>query len=73
MAGFDNDPVAPHLHPSLTSVDTFMARVGAEALHILLAKIEDPSRAPVTSLIKPGFYVRESTSQWVRTATDPGA
>jgi LacI family transcriptional regulator len=69
VAGFDNDPVAMHLDPSLTSVDTFMGRVGAEALHILLSKIADPSTKAVTSLITPELYVRASTASWVRTAS----
>jgi LacI family transcriptional regulator len=73
VAGFDNDPVGMHLHPSLTSVDTFMGRVGAEALHLLLTKIDGPPRDAVTSLIKPELYVRESTEEWRRGGTIPAS
>ena len=71
VAGFDNDPVATHLHPSLTSVDTFMGRVGAEALRILLAKIGNSSKEPETTLIKPELRVRESTEGWIPSDSIP--
>jgi LacI family transcriptional regulator len=67
VAGFDNDPVAMHLHPSLTSVDTFMGRVGEEALRLLLTRIVGSDRESVTTLIKPELHARESTEGWVPT------
>ncbi len=69
VASFDNDPVAPHLNPSLTSVDTYMGRVGREALGILLASIDEGSRSPKTSLIEPKLFVRESTNAWTKSGT----
>lgn len=64
VAGFDNDPSAVHVCPTLTSVDTHMTTVGSEAVRHLLARIEDPSLAPVTKLIKAHLDVRQSTEEW---------
>ena len=56
--------MAIHLHPSLTSVDTNMARIAREALRMLLSRSEDLTRDVATELIKGNLHVRESTSLW---------
>jgi len=66
VAGIDNDPMAVHLHPSLTSVDTHMADTGRTAFSLLLDRISDPGREAVTTLMKGSLHVRESTSLWRR-------
>jgi LacI family transcriptional regulator len=65
IASFDNDPVGPHLNPSLTSVDTFMGSVGTEALRLLLSQTADYDQPPEKILIKPELHVRESTRRYV--------
>jgi LacI family transcriptional regulator len=66
VAGIDNDPMAVHLHPSLTSVDTHMAETGRAAFSLLLDRISNPERETVTTLMKGSLHVRESTSMWRR-------
>jgi LacI family transcriptional regulator len=64
VAGIDNDPMAPHLDPSLSSVDTYMAQVGRDAFGLLLGRTSEPTRTPVTTLIKGSLHVRDSTRLW---------
>jgi LacI family transcriptional regulator len=70
VAGIDNDPIAIHLTPPLTSVTTHMELVGRGALELLLDRIDHPVREPITRLIKPDLQVRESTALWIATHRD---
>ena len=62
--GDRNDPMAPHLDPSLSSVDTYMAQVGRDAFGLLLGRTSEPTRTPVTTLNKGSLHVRDSTRLW---------
>ena len=64
VAGFDDVPDAADQQPVLTSVAGFPGRVGTEAIRLLLARVEDPDRAPRRILVDPLLVVRESTARW---------
>lgn len=64
VAGIDNDPMAEHLNPSLTSVDTYMSNVGRDALELLLDQASNGARPARTTLIKGSLHVRDSTNLW---------
>jgi LacI family transcriptional regulator len=64
VAGFENGPAAAHAHPGLTTVDTFMDRVGETAIRLLLDRIGDPTGPPATRLIPTELVERDSTLRW---------
>jgi LacI family transcriptional regulator len=64
VAGFDNTTEARHQNPPLTSVATFPELIGDEATQLLLARIEDPGRAPKSVVVAPQLNVRQSTALW---------
>ena len=64
VASFDDVPDAADQQPGLTSVAGFPGRVGTEATRLLLARVEDPARAPRRVLVDPLLVVRESTARW---------
>jgi LacI family transcriptional regulator len=64
VVGFDNSPEAAHMHPELTSVDTFMARVGRTAGQQVLERVAELDKAITTVLVQPELQVRASTAAW---------
>jgi LacI family transcriptional regulator len=58
VAGFDDIPLARYVHPSLTTMRVDMARLGADAMRLLL---RDPGDAQPQHLLRaPQLIVRES-------------
>lgn len=62
VAGFDNRDFAQYLHPSLTTVDTNLARASNLAVEKLIGKIEGSGSAeePCRLVVEPDLVVRES-------------
>lgn len=72
VAGFDNSPEAAELDPPITSVSTFMERVGARATQQLLERVSQLNLSPDSQanlepaiyLVDPELHVRASTADW---------
>lgn len=60
VVGFDDTRVARMIRPALTTVRVPMARVGAEAIDLLVQRIADPRRPPVQIVLEPELVIRES-------------
>ena len=61
LASFDNTPLSRDLRPGVTSIDHHAAPLAEQAVHLLFARSEDPSR-PWQRVTVPGtLVVREST------------
>lgn len=60
VVGFDDTRVAQMTRPALTTVRVPMARMGAEALSLLIERVADPQRPPVRLVLEPQLVVRES-------------
>jgi DNA-binding LacI/PurR family transcriptional regulator len=59
IVGFDDVPLAEHVHPALTTIRQHPVAAGAAAAKLLLARLRgDP--APVTALPEPELVQRES-------------
>ena len=61
VVGFDDLPWAEALDPPLTVVRQPAHEVGRQAMELLLKRIEEPERAPVTVRLRPELVVRRST------------
>ncbi|WP_299039467.1 LacI family DNA-binding transcriptional regulator [uncultured Pseudokineococcus sp.] len=62
VAGFDDVPEAGYLSPPLTTVRQDLARVGREAVHLLLARLRDADVPTAEcSVVAPRLVVRAST------------
>lgn len=61
VAGFDDLPLDQITYPPLTSVRQAMAEQAHEALRLLDARAEDPSRPSSRSVFAPSLVVRESS------------
>lgn len=61
VIGHDDIPLASYLTPRLTTSSKDMARVGQEAVRLLLARIQDPDRPHQRIDVQARFIVREST------------
>ncbi|MFB9377185.1 LacI family DNA-binding transcriptional regulator [Kineococcus gynurae] len=61
VTGYDDIALARSRRTALTTVDNGAARVGGLAGEELLARIADPHRAPVTTLVPPRLVVRTTT------------
>ncbi len=61
IVGFDDLPWAEALDPPLTVVRQPAYEVGREAMELLLKRIMDPDRAPVTVRLLPEMVTRSST------------
>ena len=61
VAGFDNEPFAEALYPSLTSIDDNNERIGRAAVQLLLERLEtSPVSGPKSIRIVPRVIRRES-------------
>jgi len=61
IIGFDDMPWAEALNPPLTVVRQPAYAVGRQAMELLLQRIMDPSRPPVTVRLMPELIVRNSS------------
>lgn len=61
VVGFDDLPLDQITYPPLTSVRQAMAEQAQEALRLLDARAEDPSRPSSRSVLAPSLVVRESS------------
>lgn len=62
IIGYDNIAESAMSSPPLTTVDSRLAKVGAEALHVLLEQMTGKGPAtPRTKVIRPGLIERGST------------
>lgn len=61
LAGYDDIPMAKYLAPRLTTVSKDVVRIGQEAVKLLLARIQDPSRSYQIINIPARLIIREST------------
>lgn len=60
VAGFDDTRVARMIRPALTTVRVPMARVGLEAIDLLVQCIGEPRRPPMQISLEPELVIRES-------------
>lgn len=67
ILGYDNSPLAQSRFLNLTSIDDRSEDVGGAVGRALLARIDDPTTAPVRLLIEPTLVIRGTT------ASPPGA
>lgn len=65
IVSFDNSPEAKHMHPALTSVDTYMSEVGEGAARQVLERINEPDRPTTSRMLQPTLNVRASSQLWV--------
>ncbi|QPL05068.1 MULTISPECIES: LacI family DNA-binding transcriptional regulator [Actinomyces] len=61
VTGFDNLDASRYSFPSLTTVSPRLASYAAHAVDLLVARIEDPSRAPRTEVAGVTLMARDST------------
>lgn len=61
VVGFDDLPWAEALDPPLTVVRQPAYEVGRQAMELLLKRILEPQRAPVTLRLRPELVIRRST------------
>jgi LacI family transcriptional regulator len=61
VIGMDDSELAEQVFPPLTSVNLGSAERGRRAAELLLARIEDDSRAPRRIVVQPTLSVRKST------------
>lgn len=61
VVGMDDSELAEQSFPPLTSVNLGSAERGRRAAELLLARIEDSSRAPRRIVVQPSLSVRRST------------
>jgi len=62
VVGYDNSPLAASHYLALTTVDDRSVDVGAHAARAILARHEEPDRAPSQVLLSPTLVRRASTS-----------
>ncbi|WP_082441944.1 LacI family DNA-binding transcriptional regulator [Sphingomonas sp. Leaf33] len=64
VTGFDDIPVARHVHPPLTTMRVHIADMGTRAYDMLKALIADPQApGPPPQTVEPTLVVRQSTRQ----------
>ncbi|MGS0725878.1 substrate-binding domain-containing protein, partial [Shewanella sp. 0m-11] len=63
VIGYDNIQLAKFMTPALTSIHQSKARLGAAAVHALIARLQDPSLPQQFMDIEPRVTVRASVSQ----------
>jgi DNA-binding LacI/PurR family transcriptional regulator len=63
IIGYDNTYLAAIRHISLTSVDQPRRDMGRVAAERLCARIEDPQREPVQTLVVPHLVIRATTGR----------
>lgn len=60
VVGFDDTRIARMVVPALTTMRVPMARVGAEAIELLVQRVVDPAREPVQISLEPELVIRGS-------------
>ena len=60
VIGFDNVPESALTTPPLTTVEQPIRQMGVEAVRILRALLEDPTRAPERVVLPTRLIVRQS-------------
>jgi DNA-binding LacI/PurR family transcriptional regulator len=60
VVGFDNNDIAPHLTPPLTTVQVHKEAMGAMAVKSLMARIADPEAIATTSILSVELIKRGS-------------
>lgn len=63
VVGYDNSPLAASHYLALTTVDDRSVDVGMHAAQAILARLEEPGRAPSRVLLSPTLVRRASTSE----------
>jgi LacI family transcriptional regulator len=63
LVGFDDVPWMQMVDPELTVVAQPVFEMGRRAAKLLLARLDDPERAPTTETLQPTLVVRGSTAQ----------
>lgn len=63
LVGYDNSPLAASKYVELTTVDDQSYAVGVEVATALLARIDDPTLVPRSTLIRPTLIVRTSSAE----------
>ncbi|MEM7744650.1 MAG: LacI family DNA-binding transcriptional regulator [Pseudomonadota bacterium] len=71
VAGFGAYDLSAHAIPAITTVDVEAHRIGLEAAHLLLASLDEQTRAKEPVLIGARVIVRGSTSTAARPDFDP--
>lgn len=61
VVGFDEQPLANLLHPTLTTIEQEATALGHEALRIFLDRIQNPDRPNRTVLMPTKLNIRESS------------
>jgi DNA-binding LacI/PurR family transcriptional regulator len=61
LVGFDDFPWAEALDPPPTVVRQPAYEVGRQAMELLLRRIMEPDRPPVTVRLRPELVIRKST------------
>jgi LacI family transcriptional regulator len=61
VVGFDNVPESALIDPTLTTIDQSIQQMGFEAVRLLIAQIDDPSRPPEHVTLPTELVVRQSS------------
>jgi LacI family transcriptional regulator len=61
VMGFDDIPLATYSLPALTSIAQPIHGIGKQTAELLLARLQDPKRPPVTRISEAQLVVRDST------------
>jgi len=62
VVGFDDAPITDYLRPPLTSLRQPVAKVGEQAVTMLIDLVHGKTPSPAQVLLKPQLIVRDSTS-----------
>jgi LacI family transcriptional regulator len=60
VIGFDNNDIAEHLTPPLTTIHVSKEAMGAMAVNALIRRIADPNALGVTTILAAELLKRES-------------
>lgn len=60
VTGFDGIPLGRMVKPSLTTVRQPMREMGEQAVDLLIARLEDSTREPVSMMLPVSTVLRES-------------
>ena len=66
VVGFNDMPFVDKVHPPLTTIHVPHYEVGAEAARIVLERIKDPGKSPISVLLPVSLIVRDSTTAATR-------
>jgi len=62
LMGFDDDLLAPHITPGLTTMQIDKIGMGRLAVSLLINRVDRPESAQVTGIIRPRLIERESVA-----------